>query len=211
VDYPEQSPLYDEPAHLDLSVVIPTRNRRARLLSTLAALDAQALEGDRAEIIVVDDGSDDGTAAAVSIRSSTLPTRVLTGPRSGASAARNRGIAAATGSAIALLGDDTAPADRGLLAGHIALHRSESDPLYAVLGRIAWAPAIETPFMRWTETAGFHVSFDRIRPGIVPTAVYLYSSHTSIKRSTLLDVGGFDESFPFGEDTELGSAWRGPG
>ncbi len=191
---------------MDLSVVIPTRDRRDRVERTLAALDRQDLEGASAELIVVDNGSADGTPAALAGRDASLPTRVLSQPRPGASAARNVGLQCAAGSIVLLLGDDTSPASNGLLAGHLALHRCQPDPRYAVLGRISWAPQHQAdPFLQWLDDAGFQFSFDRLAPGIVATADHFYSSHVSARRSTLLEVGGFDESFPFlAEDTELG-------
>jgi glycogen synthase len=191
---------------LVLSVVIPTRDRLQRLLRTLDALDDQELDGTSAEIVVADDGSSDGTPAAVDGRRGTIPTRVLRQQRSGASSARNAAIQAARGSLILLLGDDTPPAHRDLLAAHIALHRENADPAYAVLGRIDWGPQVErTPFVRWLDREGFQFPYQRLRPGTVDMASHFYSSHASAKRATLLDVGGFDAGLPFlGEDTELG-------
>jgi hypothetical protein len=68
------------------------------------------------------------------------------------------------------------------------------------------------PFLRWVEEAGFQFSFSRLKAGPVDAAAYFYSSHASVKRSTLLEVGGFDEKFPFlAEDTELGIRLRRAG
>jgi GT2 family glycosyltransferase len=191
---------------MDLSVVIPTRDRRERLLETLDALDQQELRGTAAEIVVVDDGSSDGTFQAVQDRKPGLPVRVLRQQRLGASAARNMAIKSARGAVILLLGDDTSPAQRDLVASHLELHRSNPDPHYAVLGRIEWAVHIKrTTFIRWLDSEGFQFPYQRMGAGPVDIASHLYSSHTSAKRATLLDVGGFDVRLPFlGEDTELG-------
>jgi glycosyltransferase involved in cell wall biosynthesis len=48
-----------------VSVIIPTYNRRDSLRETLASLAHQTFPADRSEVIVVDDGSTDGTAEAV--------------------------------------------------------------------------------------------------------------------------------------------------
>ena len=194
---------------MDLSILIPTRDRRERLLATLDALDRQWLDGAQAEVVVVDNGSSDGTAEALGERSGTLPATVLSEPREGASFARNRALEHARAPVVLLLGDDMVPAGDGLLAGHIALHRAHPEPAYGVLGQVRWAEPVD-PFMRWLEAAGFQFSFDHIAAGPVDPAAFLYSSHTSLKADALRDAGGFDgERFPYlMEDTELGIRLR---
>ena len=194
---------------MDLSIVIPTRDRRERLIATLDALDRQRLDGAQAEVVVVDNGSSDGTPAALRERAGTLPLTVLSEPREGASFARNRALEHARAAVVLLLGDDMVPEDDGLLAGHIALHGEHAGAGYAVLGRVRWAEPVD-PFMRWLETAGFQFSFDHIAAGPVDPAAYLYSSHASLAAQALRHAGGFDgERFPYlMEDTELGIRLR---
>lgn len=87
-----------------VSVVIPTHNRRRLLRTTLTSvLDQEAVD---LQVIVVDDGSQDGTEAMVrAIGDSRL--EVIRHPVArGVSAARNAGIAAAEGAWVALLDDD---------------------------------------------------------------------------------------------------------
>lgn len=92
-------------AGLKISVVIPTLNRKPLLLKTLEALRTQ-LEPPY-EVVVVDNGSSDGTAEAVS--SSGLG-HVVSEPVRGPAAARNRGITEVAGDIIAFLDDDAVPA-----------------------------------------------------------------------------------------------------
>jgi glycosyltransferase involved in cell wall biosynthesis len=194
---------------MDLSIVIPTRDRRERLLATLDALERQQLAGARAEVLVVDNGSSDGTAEALRARAGTLPLVVLHEPREGASFARNCGLQEARAPVVLLLGDDMIPDGDDLLSGHLALHSAHPEPGYGVLGRVRWAEPVD-PFMRWLEAAGFQFSFDHIAAGPVDPAAYLYSSHVSLKADAVRDAGGFDgERFPFlMEDTELGIRLR---
>jgi glycosyltransferase involved in cell wall biosynthesis len=194
---------------MDLSIVIPTRDRRERLLTTLDALDRQRLDGAQVEVVVVDNGSSDGTTAALADRVGSLPVSVLSEPRAGASFARNRALEHARGEVVLLLGDDMVPEDDALLAAHVALHREHAEPRYAVLGRVCWAEPVDA-FMRWLEVAGFQFSFDRIAAGPVDPAAYLYSSHASLSAAALRGAGGFDgERFPYlMEDTELGIRLR---
>ena len=85
-----------------ISVVIPAYNVEQYLAAALASVRAQSLQP--AEVIVVDDGSSDGTRALAI----AAGVRVVTQDNAGVSAARNAGIAAATQPWIALLdADDT--------------------------------------------------------------------------------------------------------
>jgi glycosyltransferase involved in cell wall biosynthesis len=185
-----------------ISVVIPTRDRRATLLETLDALDAQDLPAGDAELIVVDNGSTDGTPEALAARTpGPFGLQVLREARPGPAAARNRGWEAARAPLVLFLGDDMIPAGPGLLAGHLA-HGGA-----AVLGRVTWRPDRPvTPFMAWLEHGGPQFPFDTLAPGPVEPAKYLFTSNVSLPRAAVAEAGGFDERFPFAavEDAELG-------
>lgn len=191
-----------------VSVVIPTKDRSAALAQTLAALEAQRTPA-KLEVIVVDNGSTDGTPAMVHERaqSGSLPIRLLTHPQGGPAGARNAGIEASGGEIIVLLGDDTEASDPALIEAHMALHAARPEDSYAVLGQITWSPRSPvTPFMHWLENGGPQFHFAQLAPGPVDASNYFYSSHVSLKRSILEHVGGFDVRFPSAavEDTELG-------
>jgi len=90
---------------LKVSVVIPTYNDEGTIAETLASVFAQRFDG-RYEVIVVNDGSTDGTRSVLERFGDRI--RVIDQRNAGAAAARNVGIAAAAGEFIALLdGDDT--------------------------------------------------------------------------------------------------------
>ena len=101
-----------------LSVIVPARDAAATLPRTLAALAAQDAD-EPFEVIVVDDGSRDATAAVA--RSGPGPVTVLTQPPLGPAAARNRGVAAAHGERLAFCDADVFPAPGWLAAGARAL------------------------------------------------------------------------------------------
>lgn len=88
----------------DISIIVPTRNRQ-RLLS-LALRCAVGQLGVDVEVIVVDDASTDDTVATVSRLADRRVRLLRQATRGGVSAARNRGIADATGEWIAFLDDD---------------------------------------------------------------------------------------------------------
>jgi glycosyltransferase involved in cell wall biosynthesis len=85
-----------------LSVVIPTRNRARLLAGALASVDRVATDRLRVEKIVVDDGSTDDTHLVAE----RYGVRLLASSSRGASAARNTGMAAATGEFLLFLDDD---------------------------------------------------------------------------------------------------------
>jgi glycosyltransferase involved in cell wall biosynthesis len=90
-----------EPA---VSVVVPTRNRAAYLEVALASIRSQDLD-EPYEVIVVDDGSTDATAAVAARAGASLIRH--DDPR-GPNAGRNAGIAAARAGLVALVDDDVA-------------------------------------------------------------------------------------------------------
>jgi glycosyltransferase involved in cell wall biosynthesis len=95
-----------------ISVVIPLYNRRQEVLRALASVLRQSRAAD--EIVVVDDGSKDGSAEAVEGLGNARVRLVRHPQNRGASAARNTGIAAAQGDWIALLDSDDEWAPRKL-------------------------------------------------------------------------------------------------
>lgn len=194
---------------MDLSIVIPTRNRRERVLATLDALDGQRVDGANIEIVVVDNGSLDGTYDALKERTGRRVLMGTTEPRKGATFARNRALALVRAPLVLLLADDMVPVGDGLIAGHLAAHREHPEPDYGVLGQISWAEPI-SPFMHWLKTSGFESSFDGLAPGPVDPVAHLCSSHVSLKVEALRAAGGFDaENFPDTlEDAELGVRLR---
>ena len=87
-----------------ISVIIPTYNRRETLSRALDSVYSQSHPAD--EVIVVDDGSTDGSGELVKRRYPQC--RLLSQPNSGVSSARNLGLTAATADWIALLDSDDA-------------------------------------------------------------------------------------------------------
>ena len=99
-------------------MIIPARNAEETLPRTLRALAAQDIDSPY-EVIVVDDGSTDRTAALA--RDAPGPVTVLEQEASGPAAARNRGVAASRGKALAFCDADCFPTTGWLRAGVAAL------------------------------------------------------------------------------------------
>jgi len=119
-----------------ISIVIATKNRLAALRSTIRALARQTLGEHEAEVVVVDNGSTDGTLEWLEHCRAQfpLPLEVFSEPTPGVSAARNAGVRRARHGHILFLNDDTAPADEWLVAGHIREHLMAGASEIAVLG-----------------------------------------------------------------------------
>ncbi len=199
---------------IKLSVVIPTLNRKAVLERTIPALLAQNIPRKDFEIIVVIDGSTDGTDELLRTWSSKGLLRVFetTKSMSGAGAARNIGIRAAAGEFVLFLDDDfLAPPD--LLRQHCAAH-ADFEPIVA-FGPIYVAPGSSRTIMRYvTEQRdeewyrnldpALKLRFPEAIPSTITITVLSFLVNASVPREILLRVGGFDEKFLAGEDRELG-------
>jgi len=110
-----------------LSILIPVFNEEASISALLQEILDKKPDGVRAEIIVINDGSEDGTAAAVESFASGHPeVRLITHPqRSGKSAALRTGALAAKGLWMGTLDGDGQddPADLFAMAGEVDLTR----------------------------------------------------------------------------------------
>jgi glycosyltransferase involved in cell wall biosynthesis len=188
---------------MDISVVIPTYNRREIVHRSLETLFTQTLSASRFEIIVVVDGSTDGTADSLRGLHPACRFRVIEQENRGPSGARNTGFRA-TAADLVLFLDDDMRCEPALLAAHVAAHSGPS--LAVVFGAIFLSP--DSPrslaaecFQR--EIGAFYLEHKR-NPKVewqITDSVFL---NTSLPRALLNDVGGFDEAFRMREDLELG-------
>ncbi|OQB44093.1 MAG: putative glycosyltransferase EpsJ [Parcubacteria group bacterium ADurb.Bin159] len=87
-----------------ISVVIPTYNEKEKVAKCIESLLSQSYPQDKIEIIVVDDGSTDGTSDF--IKKNFPKVKLITKKNSGAYDSRNKGIAVASGEIIALTDGD---------------------------------------------------------------------------------------------------------
>jgi GT2 family glycosyltransferase len=179
------------------SVVISTCNRREALLVTLEALADQTVASDRYEVVVVDDGSTDGTSEALA--GLELPYELLTmrfERNRGVSAGRNLGIRSARGRCLILLSDDLVVPD-DFIAVHVELLRRHARS-WVVGGFRQLGSLTLTPFGRYLDR--LERAFDQARMGeqLEPhlwTMKWPTARNLSIPRSDLYRVGLFDERF----------------
>jgi GT2 family glycosyltransferase/peptidoglycan/xylan/chitin deacetylase (PgdA/CDA1 family) len=192
-----------------ISVIIPTYNRRHVLKRTLPGVLAQDFPPQEYEVIVVIDGSTDGTAELLRDLKPKCSIRVLESHHLGAGAARNVGIRAAVGELVLFLDDDliTTPT---LLQQHCAAHAG-ADPS-VVQGRMYLAPdSAQTIIRSAVERIGDayygRISADmdlRYPEGTSSLDVLSYLVNSSMPRDILVRCGGFDEKFLAAEELDLG-------
>ena len=188
-----------------ISVVIPTYNRAVHLASALASLESQSLAADDFEVIVVDDGSDDGTEALCRARQGRLPLRYYLQGHAGSAMAKNLGLFVSDGELVLFFDDDDA-ASPSFLEQHVAAHAAFPDPHCSILGFTDWHPDLTvTPVMDYLVNIGqFLFSYvslaDRQRLGWQ----HFWTGRISCKRRFLTHFGIFTRRMKRIEDIELG-------
>jgi GT2 family glycosyltransferase len=187
---------------MKLSVVIPTFNRRELLLQTLPTVLDQTFPASEYEVIVVVDGSTDGTASALRHINSPVRIVVIEQDNRGQAAANNTGLRVATGELVLLLDDDLF-CERSLIAEHVAAHTGRD---YLVFGPVLVAPqSPETLATKWLRSITGAWLSRLERDGVRWPDDAIMMANSSIRRDTLVAMGGFDESFFRAlEDVELG-------
>lgn len=188
-----------------MSVIVPTYERRDLVLEAVRTLARQAFDHPF-EVIVVVDGSRDGTAEALQRTTWPFPLHVIEQANQGAARARNRGAAEATGEILQFLDDDMT-ADPHLLAEH---DRSQREGPEVVLGHMPLHPdspsgLLSSGVEHWVEQRRHRLA----QPGAELTLHDLLTGQLSVSRAAFDRVGGFDLRFTragtFGnEDVDLG-------
>jgi len=198
-----------------LSVVVPTHDTRDLTLRCVESLEAEGTDG--LEIVVVDDGSTDGTAEALAAAHPRV--RVLRNvPAAGFTRAANRGLAEAHGDVLLLLNSDTevepggfAPLlaafdrDPRLGAAGAALHYPDGSPQWSggraptllwLFGLASGLPPLLARLSFWR----------RVKPVGAPAGQveWVTGAALALRRRAWEESGGFDEEFRFyGQDLDL--------
>lgn len=186
-----------------VSVVVPARNGARWLMATLESVWAQTLRP--LEVIVVDDGSTDDTAALLAPLAAAGRLRVVSQPQGGTARARNAGVDAARGTLIALLDhDDVWPPDKLAWQADLLARHPDAVLVYGYMESFG----LEHPF-RWPGPDG---------PSGCVTSAFRRKNwirspgQTLIRAGAIRDAGGFDASVAGADDWDLylKLAERGP-
>jgi glycosyltransferase involved in cell wall biosynthesis len=179
-----------------VSVVIPTRDRAGLVGRAIHSVLRQTWSD--LEVLVVDDGSTDATAEVVARFADPRIQFIPCWPAKGAGAARNEGLRRARGHWVAFLDSDdewlpeklawqVAQLDAARPAATVAYCQAEVDDALTTRRFVVRLPPHEGDIL------------DRLLAGWCP----LTTSAFLVERTALLGVGGFDPTFPCGEDYDL--------
>ena len=183
---------------MGISVVLPMRNAAPWLPALLAALVREWATG--FELIAIDDGSSDGSAALLQQLCRHWPRqrwRLLPGEGRGVSAARNLGVAASRHPLIAFLDADDRP-----LPGRLSLPlqllqaHPELSHVHGGWWRCDAQGQLQHPVLPWQEGAGFSWQSAMEHKAVLPSA-------WTLRREAFMALGGFDEQLHHAEDVDL--------
>jgi glycosyltransferase involved in cell wall biosynthesis len=175
-----------------VSIVIPAYNAGPALKETIEGCLHQDYPEDKLEVIVVDDGSSDGTSSVVK----KYPVIYIYQENRGPASARNRGWRAAKGEIVFFIDSDCVP-EREWVKKLVEEYGPEQ------VGGVGGSYDIRNPR---SSLARLIHSEILARHRIMPReTLFLGSFNVSYRHSVLENVGGFDESFRWasGEDNDL--------
>ena len=176
------------------SVVVPTRNRRDLLLRVVDAIVAQ--DGVDLEVVVVDEGSDDGTAAAIAAMGDRRVGLVRHDVAQGLPAARNAGLGQVTTEWVAFCDDDDLWAPTKLSRQLEALDRTGAS--WSCTGAVEVDPELDV--VGWQRVPGGVVDPTELhRRNVVPGG----GSGVVVRTELVRRLGGFDTSLRAAEDWEM--------
>jgi peptidoglycan/xylan/chitin deacetylase (PgdA/CDA1 family)/GT2 family glycosyltransferase len=188
---------------IGLSIVIPTFGRCQRLERLLAELELQLAGemGADVEVIVVDDGSTDGTPQFLAAYRPTYRFRAVTQANRGQPSALNHGLRLAQGMICLFLDDDVLPSP-GLIAAHRAAQDHAGGAI--VIGRLEQRGTRGSDWIARTFADRWQAHQDRLASAeITPSFTDCYSGNLSVPTALAMEAGGFDESLARSFDVEL--------
>jgi len=192
-----------------VSIVIPVYNRKEEIIRCLRSIKDQ--EYRPIEIIVVDDGSSDGTAAVIRSMEDDDIRLLHSETRCGPSYARNIGIMAVKGEYVLFLDSDTVLENRQVVKAMV--RKLEEDPRVGSVGGeipvyLGLPGEVRGRQLNYFgESTPSSVRADIGKEPLWRECTYLATCNCMMRIADLKTIGGFDPYFVFGgEDTDVGYA-----
>lgn len=175
---------------MDVSIIIPTRNRAAWLPTCLAHLEQQTFPAAQFEVIVVDAGSSDESYSVLQRYAQGAPVRIhpIRTEIASYAAARNKAVAMAAGTLLLFLADDELASPR-LLENHWRAHAG-LHAKHCFVGEVHVHPQLSSNSM-----TRLSVAETLVEDEYAEQVYYLDAptSNLSIARALFQEIGGFDE------------------
>ncbi len=192
----------------ELSVIVPTWGRSAKLQTLLSGIASTASDHDALEVIVVVDGRDETPLEAASVLPQKIRFVGLTKDHAGPAAARNLAIEHAQGDWLLFYNDD-ARVDEQTIPSHLKRIRQRPDSTEALMGRVDWLDElIDSPWRVLLAESSMLFFWEHMTSGGTYGFRHFWTINLSVRRDQVRRVGGFNERFrsAIHEDIELG--WR---
>lgn len=178
---------------MQISVIIPTRNRHEKLKKTIECLQKQTLNEDDYEIIVVDDGS------TPPVQKSEINIKTLRLEGVERSIARNSGAEAANGELLVFVDDDMEVSET-FLAEHLNTHLEFNDAL--LVGRVSLPDDfLKTPFGSFRQKLEQDVV--PLKGGLTDVQNLCTAQNMAINKERFQQLGGFDSNIVSCEDQDF--------
>lgn len=179
-----------------VSVVIPALDAAADVPACMAALRAQRYPAERLEVIVVDNGSTDGTQRALEAAGVRWTTR----RERGRAKALNAGLALAHGDIICTTDISCRPEPRWISE----IVGSFRDPgVGCVAGEIKLLRDGDSTALRFQERTNYMSPMLALKRDRLPFLPYADGANASFRREVFNEIGGFEETFYKGADVEI--------
>jgi len=182
-----------------ISVIVPVFNNADGIVLLLRALESQSYDNENYEVIIVDNGSQDGTFEVASLFSDNSETtiKVVKELTVGAYAARNKGVSEASGEILAFTDSDCIPTPTWIEKGAAVLANSTA---------AGAAGGVEFTFLGAKANPYEYVdSANKLAQETYVTKMGFAATANFFVRKTAVDeLGGFDSSLRSGGDYEFG-------
>lgn len=187
------------PAEPELSVIVATHNRRDLLRRCIDSLARQTAPPTSFEVIVADDGSNDGTTAMAEALRPPFRIRILELPKSGHAVAQNAAIELAAAPYCLLLDDDVI-ASPDLVGGHIEGHRQH--PGAIGIGSLTQRPVDAQDWFAHAVARGWSEHYDDLerRPAHWTDC---YGANLSFPTAAIRELGAVSTDIPSAKDFDL--------